>query len=244
MQLLISIQLEQPLTLPINYNHILQGIVYHAIDEPEIAQFVHDMGYQTETHTYKLFQFSQLQGRYRVRDKQITFEEHVSFEVRSINPQFVCQVKKRIDTQGIKFGQRCCTDVQTRLLDDTVEDTRIIAVMRTPITVHDTDSGSGKTIYYNPMDMRFRELVMENFSRKYEAYTGIAPDAPVVIEASAFDERDKCVTRYKNFYICGWRGCYILRGKRKYLDFLYQTGLGERNSQGFGMFDIESAEGV
>ena len=38
--------------------------------------------------------------------------------------------------------------------------------------------------------------------------------------------------------ISGWYGEYYLVGKRKYLDFLYQTGLGSKNSQGFGMFDV------
>ena len=51
-------------------------------------------------------------------------------------------------------------------------------------------------------------------------------------------DRDKCVTKYKGFYITGWCGEYVLKGERKYLDFLYQTGIGSKNAQGFGMFDI------
>ena len=239
MQLLIQIQLEQPLTLPINYNHILQGIVYHAIGSTELAAFVHDTGYQSEERSYKLFQFSQLNGHYRIRDKQITFDDMVWFEVRSLDPQLVLQVKESIDPQGVTFYTKKYTRVRTQLRDETVEAERIIAVMQTPITVHDTDPDTKKTIYYSPNDARFRELVADNFARKYKAYTGVEPEEPIVMEAGAFDERDKCVTKYKGFYICGWKGSYILRGQRKYLDFLYQAGLGDRNSQGFGMFDVE-----
>jgi len=48
----------------------------------------------------------------------------------------------------------------------------------------------------------------------------------------------KLVTKYQGSYIEAWYGNFILSGKRKYLDFLYQTGLGSKNSQGFGMFNI------
>ena len=48
----------------------------------------------------------------------------------------------------------------------------------------------------------------------------------------------KIVTRYKGSYINAWYGTFQLKGKRKYLDFLYQTGVGSKNSQGFGMFEI------
>lgn len=82
------------------------------------------------------------------------------------------------------------------------------------------------------------ELINENFKRKYNAYSGVFPEENIKIETMRFSERDKYVTKYKGFYISGWYGIYRLQGKRKYLDFLYQAGLGDRNSQGFGMFDL------
>ena len=36
-------------------------------------------------------------------------------------------------------------------------------------------------------------------------------------------------------------GEYELIGEPKYLDFLYQTGLGSKNAQGFGMFEVEKS---
>ena len=68
------------------------------------------------------------------------------------------------------------------------------------------------------------------------------PQEDLVIETVQFSEKDKYVTNYKGFYISGWYGTYRLKGKRKYLDFLYQTGIGDRNSQGFGMFDLKDRE--
>jgi CRISPR-associated endoribonuclease Cas6 len=65
-------------------------------------------------------------------------------------------------------------------------------------------------------------------------------DSGIHIEPLRVTQRDESVTRYKGFYITAWSGTYLLEGKRKYLDFLYQTGLGSKTSQGFGMFDVEA----
>jgi CRISPR-associated endoribonuclease Cas6 len=66
----------------------------------------------------------------------------------------------------------------------------------------------------------------------------VAPESNIELIPVQVTEKDKYVTRYKDFYMSGWNGDYILRGKRKYLDFLYQVGLGGKNAQGFGMFTI------
>lgn len=39
-------------------------------------------------------------------------------------------------------------------------------------------------------------------------------------------------------YLSAWKGFYALHGARKYLDFLYNIGLGSKNGAGFGMSDI------
>ena len=48
----------------------------------------------------------------------------------------------------------------------------------------------------------------------------------------------KMVTRYQGVLIIAWYGTDKLSGERKYLDFLYQTGLGAKKAKGFGMFEI------
>ena len=46
----------------------------------------------------------------------------------------------------------------------------------------------------------------------------------------------KRVTQFKGIYLTGWEGDFLLDGDPETLCLLYQTGLGDRNSQGFGMF--------
>ena len=72
--------------------------------------------------------------------------------------------------------------------------------------------------------------------RLYAAHvSGLSMDE---IEEAGDMTAKKLVTKYQGSYIEAWYGNFILSGKRKYLDFLYQTGLGSKNSQGFGMFNI------
>jgi len=45
---------------------------------------------------------------------------------------------------------------------------------------------------------------------------------------------------YKNFLIKGWMGTFRLQGLKKALKLAYDAGLGSKNSQGFGMFEVIS----
>ena len=243
MQLIVKCKTEPELVLPVNYHHILQAIIYKGIGElPEYARHVHDYGYRNEKRAYKLFQFSQLKGKYRVEQRKIIFYENVHFEIRSVDGRLIQILKKSFEENGICFGERIIRDVEVKVDDKMVEQEEILIKMKTPLTVHSTDRFSKKTFFFRPDDESFAGLVNENFKRKYKAYTGMVPQEDLVIETVQFFGKDKYVTNYKGFYISGWYGTYRLKGKRKYLDFLYQVGIGDRNSQGFGMFDLENRE--
>jgi len=239
MQLFIKHRLDKPLILPINYHHILQGIIYHALEQQsEYSKFVHDNGYVNEKRKYKLFTYGLLRGRYIIKNKQIIFTEEVSFEIRCIEPGMLRLIKSYIMQNGVSYGDQHYSDVDVCIFDREITSENISIRMVSPICVYSTMSGTKATKYYNPTEEEFCKYVNDNFKRKYEAYTGIAVDSDIRLEVKKVSSKDKYVTRYKNYYITAWRGQYILSGKRQYLDFLYQTGLGSKNSQGFGMFEV------
>ena len=66
------------------------------------------------------------------------------------------------------------------------------------------------------------------------------PNPQEFLAPSPVGNNKKYVTLYKNpnIYITGYNGYYIIEGNPKYIEFLYYTGLGARNSCGFGCFDI------
>lgn len=240
MQLVVQIRLKKPLSLPINYNHILQAVIYRALSiMPDYSQFLHAGGFTRGQRKYKIFQFSQLDGEeYKIREKRITFYSYVSFEVRSPEPLLIRLLADSIWNEGITFGEKTFTDIQMELYDYTVEESELIIRMKSPLTVYSTDLETNRSYYYNPEEPEFYELVNDNFYRKYQAYYGVLPSSAVKMEKVENSSTRKIVTRYKGSYINAWYGTFQLKGKRKYLDFLYQTGVGSKNSQGFGMFEI------
>ena len=140
--------------------------------------------------------------------------------------------------QGVTFGTQTYTDVYLELYDYTVEETELLIKMKAPLTVYATDSETRKTFYFGPDEPMFYDMINDNFYRKYQAYYGILPTLAIRLEVCGNKPPQKVVTNYKGTYITAWRGTYKLSGERKYLDFLYQTGLGAKNAQGFGMFEI------
>ena len=119
-----------------------------------------------------------------------------------------------------------------------MEECELQIKMKTPITIYSTDAESKSVYFYAPDEEFFYKKINDNFCRKYLAYCGIVPVTAIKIQPIQVSAKDKFVTKYKQSYITGWYGIYKLIGERKYLDFLYQVGLGGKNSQGFGMFEL------
>lgn len=104
---MIYINLESPLILPVNYNHILQAVIYQGIGKAsDFGNFMHEEGYYLGQRQYKMFQFSQLSGKYSIKNNQIVFRNQVSFEVRSLDPVFLRLLGESFWRYGITFGSQ------------------------------------------------------------------------------------------------------------------------------------------
>lgn len=239
MQLRIVHKVPDGLELPLNYHHILQAVIYSNLGNSYgYSHFVHDVGFQSGNREFRMFTFSLLHGKYQIVGRNIRFQDEISFEVRSPEIFFIRQLADNIMRNGITYRKQHFDNVRVYIMDNTVEEEELYIKMRTPVTVYLTDPVSKKTHFLHPLEEGFSELVFRNFLRKYEACYGITPEDRIWLHPAHITEKDKFVTNYKGFYISGWYGEYYLAGERKYLDFLYQAGLGSKNSQGFGMFDI------
>ncbi|EKP95532.1 CRISPR-associated endoribonuclease Cas6 [Thermaerobacter subterraneus] len=54
------------LVLPLQYNSLLQGLVYHLLEGTDVAEFLHDQGFTRGARRYKMFTFSRLEGLYTI----------------------------------------------------------------------------------------------------------------------------------------------------------------------------------
>lgn len=235
MQLRITIKNFNEITLPISYHHIQQSAIYALIKGT-----LHDEGMLYDKRDYKMFTFSEFTGKYLIKNKRITFYDKISFEFRCFDNEIGETFINNIKEYGFRLGDISYHNIELDRSDLSVSTNQIRIKMLAPICVYET--GADKhTRYFNPGDDRFAELVNENFVRKYTAAYGQTPHSGICLKLERCTDKDKCLTKYKNYYIEAWRGVYSLNGNPDYLTFLYNVGLGAKNSQGFGMFGVISS---
>ena len=249
MRLTVKFQLDDPLVLPINYQHILQGFIYRTLGDDDFSTFLHNDGFHKGKRSFKLFTFSRLFGKNKVdvKNKQIIFFDEVEWHVSSILPQFIqnlCQNLLTAPENRLLGYPISVQEVSYNKLK--IHSSRCLIKMLSPITVYSTyedESGKKKTQFFDPNDTAFPVLIEQNLIKKYEAYYGKAPERrSFSITPIDIHPRDKVVTRYKNFIINAWGGTYEVRSSPELIQFAYAVGIGGKNSQGFGMFGILKVE--
>lgn len=226
------------ISLPIDYHHILQAVVYDLMRNGTANASLHDTGCLFGNRAYKLFTFGPPTGIFHRAGNKIVFDDMFSFEVRMWDKQLMDLIRGNIADRGIRFGSEIYRNVTCSTATNRIESDDIIISMQSPICLYTTDSLTHHTHYIRPRDPEFGPAVSHNFNRKYAAATGSEPDSEISLSVIDVRPGDKYVTRYKNFIIEGYKGTYRLKGKPEYLSFLYDTGLGAKNAQGFGMFRV------
>lgn len=237
MQLKIYIDLKkEELQLPINYNHILQGIIYSSLSKDSKYQtLLHNFGI-TELSNFKLFTFSSLCGKHYVENKKITFVEKIFWEIRSVDSYFIFLLYEYFKSNGITFGKRVVYP-QLNIENKIIREESITIKMNSPICIPQKLEDN-KINYLSPRDDDFEKYVNNNFIKKYSSYYNTEPNINLEITNIELSHKDKMVTSLKGTYITAWKGKYILTSSPDYLTFLYNSGLGAKNSQGFGLFEI------
>ena len=112
--------------------------------------------------------------------------------------------------------------------------------MISPLTVYQTIKvgEKAKTIYYPPESTMFSQLVNDNFIRKFGSVYKTDQKPFITIKPVKIIKTDLIKSRFKSHIIICYKGIYQLSGQKEYLDFLYNTGIGAKNSMGYGMFKI------
>ncbi|MDI3481676.1 MAG: CRISPR-associated endoribonuclease Cas6 [Tepidanaerobacteraceae bacterium] len=246
MRIKLSFSTEKNLVMPVQYNYFIQSMIYRNIS-PALADFLHDHGYILNGRQFKLFTFSRMEGRFIMRkDKKIEFMSPVRLTVASAVERFLRELAEgmlRNDNLNL-YGQKLMlesVEVSQPLEDEDFEE-EITIKMLSPVVAYNTVERAerARTYYFSPWDEWFSELITANLEKKYELimgkkYTG---DYVRIIPIGPKDEKYCKVLDYKNTVIKGWMGIYKVKGDKRLLKIAYDTGLGSKNPQGFGCFEI------
>lgn len=233
--LVVTLYSQRGACLPLSYNAMLQGALYSCWKDADSG--LHDQGFQANEKTYRLFTFSQLSGKSSVNreKKEITFTGAISFIVRSPEEDLMDDLAAGLAQQGVlRIGKNTLPIVNISTADRLLFPPRARIKMLTPVTLHRT-LDDGYTDYLDPRSPEFAQDLQANCASKAASF-GI--DAGLVQLMPLDETLRKRVVQFKGTYVNGWTGDFILSAPPETMAFLYNTGLGARNSQGFGMFEI------
>ncbi|HCF38659.1 MAG TPA: CRISPR-associated endoribonuclease Cas6 [Thermosipho africanus] len=230
------------LELPIDYNHILQAVILNLIDDEEYRKFIHDEGFSFFKRKFKLYTFSRLMGEFSLDSKSrtISFKDNAFLIISSYDDNFCYYLmKKLLEFKDIKIGRNIVNVKKVEIVDFKPDGEQLKVVTRSPVTAYSTvidENSSKKTIFYHPDDFKFKELLEKNIEKKFIAIYGKEPEGKINITHVGKLPK-KVVLKYKKFKIVGWMSAFDLSGDPELLKIAYDTGLGSKNSQGFGLIE-------
>ena len=229
-------------TLPVHYNHIVQGFIYRNLPEKTALKY-HLGGYSLGKRIYKLFVFSRLfSNSSKLLGDTLHLSSPVWFKLGAYHEDILEDLSLALlKKERLFLGKKPC-----RLSSIEVEmpiggDGSFLVKAISPITVHRSfvEDGKKKTYYFSPEEEGFKELVFDNLRRKAMALEMDPPSTEgCSLEPVKLSPGNLKIIKYKGYIIKGWLGLYKVTLPRPYFELAYLTGLGSRNSQGFGMIDV------
>ncbi|HAZ37393.1 MAG TPA: CRISPR-associated endoribonuclease Cas6 [Clostridiaceae bacterium] len=245
MRAYITLEFKNLLVLPIHYNHIVQAVILKWIGDENYSKFIHDGGYTYNKRNYKMYTFSRLQGKFSFDriNKTISYLSPANLVLSTADDKFLEYVVNNvISKDSFRIGNNEVYVKEIRCVSNDIEGKNVVYT-KSPIVVYSTVeiNGRKKTYYYNPKEKEFEELIRNNLINKYNALYNEKPlDDEFHIKAIDNFRLKENIDLYKGIVIKGWTGEFEIDGAKKLLNLAYDTGLGSKNSQGFGCIEIKA----
>ncbi|MCS7232456.1 MAG: CRISPR-associated endoribonuclease Cas6, partial [Elusimicrobiota bacterium] len=164
--------------------------------------------------------------------KKIKFKPPCYFYVASANDDFIQSLANGLFLKkDLVIGMNTVITKSISVVNSDVENNEIKVKTLSPIVVRSTENG--KSFYYKPVDGEWVRKVKENLARKYFAFCGVKIDENEV-DIRVIRHSKEVTTFYKNYVIKGYDAILYIKAEKDILQFIVQTGLGEKNSMGFG----------
>ncbi len=238
------------ITLPINYNHLLVGVIYRFLSEsnPEFADFLHEEGYHVDEKRFKLFTFSQLMAERRhITGEQIHFRSTLTWSVSSPVEQFLSHFADTLLTEGsLSIG-----DCPLKVRDVTIpraprfrSEMYFRCLSPVVMSAVRVDGGKRRMHYCLPDDPHLSDLIRRNLLHKHQAIHGRIPQDDILTfqyDQAYIRRKAGRVTRLVDFKGIKIRGVlcpFRVTGSVPLIQTGYECGFGDKNSAGFGMVGV------
>ncbi len=238
--IILTIEPERELILPLSHYHALQGLVYELISyDPTLSMELHNKK-NGKTDALKLFCFSDLYGKYRYSDRTRTYPGPFRFEIRSAEDIIIDTTAERIKHDSIIMVDGCvCRVTELYTYSKSFFEACLNLHMNTPITVYRADSDK-KRRYYAPDEDEFYEIVTSNLKKKFSLIYGREYDGELRISCLSPGKCRHVVARYKGEIINAYYGDFHIEASSEMQAVAFHCGLGSKNSIGFGFAELKS----
>jgi CRISPR-associated endoribonuclease Cas6 len=224
--------------IPQEYNHLVQAAIYNNIS-PSLSRFLHEKGFAYGKRMFKMFTFSRLLGKCRKEGDYLLFEKDVALCLSSPIERFIEDIANTIIRSGaFRIGPSKLSVVKLEFPDEPKFRNNMKIRTLSPITVYSTvfmQNGRKRTYYYSPYEDEFSILATENLRKKAYVLNKKKIKSDVDVIPLKVMER---VVMYKDTIVRGWSGIFSIKGPISLMRIAYETGLGAKNPEGFGMFEV------
>lgn len=235
-------------SLPINYQYELSSAIYKVFKDKG-NNWLHDNGYINGNKKFRFFTFSNLIIDRFVLNRQketICIKDDRVYLYISILPQklavdFIQGLfeKNIVQISDKNFGVEFAIG-RIESLPECVFKDDIVYESLSPICVSKRRD-DGLSTYLSPFDSSYERGILTGLQSRYMAYHGVEYEGDSFCELIVVNEPKQKLIKIKSgtpqqTYTKGFNYKFKLRLPEELMKIAYETGLGEKGSMGFGMF--------
>jgi len=198
-------------------------------------QKLHDEGNVLENRKFKLFVISDIFGKfhYNTTSKTLEFETDAFFEVGCIDEDILIHIIEYLNlNMYIHIGKTILEHNGYEILNENIQNKDIVMLQTiSPVTVYETENKH--ITYLDPNSDAFMNSIVNNIKKKYFLiYAEECPELSIVIRQV---KRKKVIQFKSSFFIAYDLLLDVIKPTKQVLQVLTSTGIGSKNSMGFGM---------
>lgn len=236
--------------LPINYQYELSAAIYKILSRSDISfsEWLHENGFVADNKRFKLFTFSHLIIPHFKIDKEQErlilesdiVEWYISFLPEKSTQQFI---------EGIFMEQKFQIGDKISVVDFLIKEVQIVSTIKykqemcfdsiSPICISHRVTVD-KTDYLHPTHPKFSEGLLTGLLARYKSLYGKDYNAPISYNFMLLNTPKSTLVKIKSdtpqqTYVRGYRFKFKISLPEELMKVMYESGVGEKNSIGFGM---------
>lgn len=227
--------------IPVDLHRSLHGAIYKALSRhPEYSLELHTAD-PNAIKPFKGFTFGPLTGETQNVNGHRYLNGYAAVEIRSVDAELITLLTEAWTREPLVQLDWAAVEVaELSAMDKCISTSSACIRMVSPAVAYITQEDK-RQVFFSPEEESFYKLIRVNAERKSKCFLG--RDSVIDIEP-LFTEKPRYERSFfKKTPIMGWYGDFRLTGEPELLTLLYNTGLGAKNSEGFGMFDIIANNG-